>query len=129
MPVGLTSNQWLLCVNISALSRPDRTRTQNGLGLELKRLCTFLLSHTKTSRSSPHCSLQKSREPLGRFLQLNNMLIDTSIQIDDDIDAGDEDLSGNKHNDDPLQVFTMRMTELVLEHSQQISNHTDTLLQ
>lgn len=34
------------------------------------------------------------------------MLIDTSIQIDDDIDAGDEDLSGNKHNDDPLQVFT-----------------------
>jgi len=89
------------------------------------------------------------------------LLVHTSIQVDDNIDSGDEDLGGNEDNDDPLEVFTcitdlsvqthrtyrntrrqyqphrkrsnrgkrtMRMTQLILQHLQQIAHDTDPLL-
>ena len=32
-------------------------------------------------------------------------LVDTSIEVDDDIDASDDDLCCNQNNDDPFKIF------------------------
>jgi hypothetical protein len=56
---------------------------------------------------------------------MKNALIHASPQINNDINQGDDDLHGNQHNHNPLQLLAMAVAELVLQDGQQIRNDVE----
>jgi hypothetical protein len=81
---------------------------------------------------SKHKALTKRLTKIQSFL-LDSMrsapLLHPSIQVYHDIHHGDQNLHRNQHNDNPLQLLPMPMTQLILQHSQQIRNDVQSLRQ
>lgn len=75
-----------------------------------------------------HASSNCSKKKKNRIIDCIRRSVHASIQIDDDVDRCNEDFSRDQNNDDPFQVFAVRVRQLVLQHLKQVCYDVEALL-
>ena len=50
--------------------------------------------------------------------QMNKSLVNTGIQIYNNVDSSDHDLSSDEHHHNPFEILAMRLSQLLLEYAQ-----------